>query len=95
VAALEGGVEALAVSSGQAALNYAILNLLEPGANIVSVPQLYGTTYTLFSHVLPSQGFGVRFAGSDQAPAMEKLIDARTKALAATTADRQSAIAAE
>src|SRR6266436_8117398 len=50
VAALEGGVEALAVSSGQAALNYAILNLLEPGANIVSVPQLYGTTHTLFAH---------------------------------------------
>src|SRR5882757_1873973 len=53
VAALENGVEALAVSSGQAALNYAILNLMEPGANIVSVPQLYGTTYTLFAHVLP------------------------------------------
>src|SRR3954453_5180656 len=52
VAALEGGVEALAVSTGQAALNYSILNLTNLGSNIVSVPQLYGTTYTLFSHVL-------------------------------------------
>src|ERR1700688_1801374 len=81
VAALEGGVDALAVSSGQAALNYAILNLIEPGANIVSVPQLYGTTHTLFAHVLPMQGFSVRFAESDQAAAMEKLIDHKTKAL--------------
>jgi O-acetylhomoserine (thiol)-lyase len=81
MAALEGGVEALAVSSGQAALNYAILNLLEAGANIVSVPQLYGTTHTLFAHVLAAQGFGVRFAQSDEPAAMEKLIDANTKAL--------------
>src|SRR5580704_16308871 len=81
VAALEGGVEALAVATGQAALNYAILNLLEPGANIVSVPQLYGTTHTLFAHVLPMQGFAVRFAESDQAAAMEKMIDRNTKAL--------------
>src|ERR1700734_4423824 len=54
VAALEGGVEALCVSSGQAALHYAVLNLTENGANIISVPQLYGTTHTLFSHLLPS-----------------------------------------
>src|SRR6202040_2999839 len=81
VAALEGGVEALAVSSGQAALNYAVANVMEPGANIVSVPQLYGTTHTLFAHVLPSQGFGVRFAESDQADAIEKLIDHKTKGL--------------
>jgi len=81
VAALEGGVEALAVASGQAALNYAVLNLMESGANIVSVPQLYGTTHTLFAHVLPMQGFAVRFADSDQPAAMEKLIDRQTKAL--------------
>src|ERR1022692_3511582 len=62
VAELEGGVGALAVSSGQAALNYAVLNLCAMGINIVSVPQFYGTTYTLFGHVLPSQGIGVRFA---------------------------------
>ena len=56
VAALENGVEALSVSSGQAALNYAVLNLTQLGCNLVSVPQLYGTTYTLFSHLLPSSG---------------------------------------
>src|ERR1700677_4136183 len=54
IAELEGGVEALCVSTGQAALNYAILNLADMGTNIASVPQLYGTTHTLFAHVLPS-----------------------------------------
>src|SRR6266699_3667785 len=53
VAALEGGLEALSVSSGQAALHFAMLNVAQAGANIVSVPQLYGTTHTLFAHVLP------------------------------------------
>ena len=48
--------------TGQAALNYAVLNLASMGSNIVSVPQLYGTTYTLFAHLLPSQGINVRFA---------------------------------
>jgi O-acetylhomoserine (thiol)-lyase len=81
VAALEGGVEALAVSTGQAALNYAALNLTELGSNIVSVPQLYGTTHTLFAHLLPSQGVSVRFAESDRPEAIEKLIDAKTKAV--------------
>jgi O-acetylhomoserine (thiol)-lyase len=81
VAELEGGVEALCVSSGQAALNYAVLNLTAMGTNIVSVPQLYGTTYTLFSHVLPSQGIHVRFAESDSAAAIEKLIDDKTRAI--------------
>src|SRR6516162_5816821 len=56
VAALEGGVEALCVSTGQAALNYALLNVTDLGCNIVSVPQLYGTTHTLFGHVFPRQG---------------------------------------
>jgi len=81
VAALEGGLEALCVSSGQAALNYAVLNLAGMGTNIVSVPQLYGTTYTLFGHVLPSQGITVRFAESDRAEAIEKLIDDNTRAI--------------
>ena len=81
VAALEGGLEALCVSSGQAALNYAVLNVTELGSNIVSVPQLYGTTYTLFAHVLPSQGVTVRFAESDQPDAIEKLIDDDTRAV--------------
>ena len=81
VAQLEGGLEALCVSSGQAALNYAALNLAELGSNIVSIPQLYGTTYTLFGHILPSQGINVRFAESDSADAIEKLIDEKTRAI--------------
>src|SRR5256714_9156463 len=81
VTALEGGVEALSVSSGQAALNYAALNVTELGSNIVSVPQLYGTTYTLFGHVLPSLGVSARFAESDHPDAIEKLIDDKTRAV--------------
>jgi O-acetylhomoserine (thiol)-lyase len=81
VAELEGGVEALCVSSGQAALNYATLNVTELGCNIVSVPQLYGTTHTLFAHLLPSQGVTVRFAASDAPDAIEQLIDNKTKAV--------------
>jgi len=81
VAALEGGVEALCVSSGQAALNYAALNVTDLGSNIVSVPQLYGTTHTLFAHVLPSQGVSVRFAATDKPDAIESLIDDKTKAV--------------
>jgi O-acetylhomoserine (thiol)-lyase len=81
VAALEGGLEALCVSSGQAAVNYAALNVSELGSNIVSVPQLYGTTHTLFAHVLPSQGITVRFAESDRPAAIEQLIDEKTRAV--------------
>ena len=81
VAALEGGHAALCVSSGQAALNYAVLNLTGMGSNIVSVPQLYGTTHTLFAHILPSQGVNVRFGESDQAEAIEKRIDKETRAI--------------
>jgi O-acetylhomoserine (thiol)-lyase len=81
VAELEGGLESLCVSTGQAALNYAVLNLAEMGSNIVSIPQLYGTTHTLFAHILPSQGIGVRFAESDRAEAIEKLIDEKTRAV--------------
>ena len=81
VAALEGGVDALSVSTGQAALNYAVLNVSQLGSNIVSVPQLYGTTHTLFAHILPGQGVTVRFAESDQPGAIEKLIDGKTAAV--------------
>ena len=81
VAALEGGLEALCVSSGQAALNYAVLNLTTMGNNIVAIPQLYGTTYTLFGHILPGQGVQVRFAESDKPDALERLIDDQTRAL--------------
>src|SRR5215468_9449675 len=52
MAALEGGVEALCVATGQAAVNYATLNLASMGSNLVSPPQLYGTTHTLFAHML-------------------------------------------
>jgi O-acetylhomoserine (thiol)-lyase len=79
VTALEGGLDALCVSSGQAAVNYAVLNLTSAGTNIVSVPQLYGTTHTLFTYVLPGQGVTVRFAESDQPAAIEKLIDENTR----------------
>ena len=81
VAALEQGIGALAVSAGSAAVNYAILNIASAGDNIVSVPQLYGGTYTLFAHMLPKQGIEVRFAESDSAEDLEKLIDAKTKAV--------------
>jgi O-acetylhomoserine (thiol)-lyase len=81
VTQLEGGVGSLAVSSGQTALYYAALNATEMGRNIVSVPQLYGTTYTLFAHILPKQGVQVRFAKSDRASDLEALIDADTRAL--------------
>ena len=81
VAALEGGVAAICLSSGQAAVSYAVQNLTELGSNIVSVPQLYGTTHTLFAHLLPAQGVTVRFAESDHPREIEKLIDEKTRAV--------------
>jgi O-acetylhomoserine (thiol)-lyase len=81
VAALEGGLEAMCVSSGQAAVNYAVLNVTELGCNIISVPQLYGTTHTLFAHILPGQGVTVRFAESDRPEAIARLIDDKTRAV--------------
>ena len=81
MAGLEHGIAGLALSAGSAAINYAILNLAEAGDNIVCVPQLYGGTYTLFAHMLPKQGIEVRFAASDQAEDLAKLIDAKTKAV--------------
>jgi O-acetylhomoserine (thiol)-lyase len=85
VAELEGGVGALAVSTGQAALHFAFINLADMGGNIVSVPQLYGTTYTLLSHILPRQGITTRFAESDKPDAIERLIDENTKAVFSET----------
>jgi O-acetylhomoserine (thiol)-lyase len=81
IAELEGGVGALCVSSGQAALHNAILSLADVGRNIVSVPQLYGTTHTLFSHVLPRMGVTVRFAASDGPDDIGPLIDDSTIAV--------------
>ena len=81
VAELEHGVGSLALSSGSAAVNYSILNLAEAGDNVVTVPQLYGGTYTLFAHMLPKQGIEVRFADGDSAADLERHIDSKTKAV--------------
>ena len=81
VAVMEGGVGALCVASGQAALHYAIATLADHGGNIVCAPQLYGTTHTLFSHVLPRQGITARFAQSDAPEDIAKLIDGETRAV--------------
>jgi O-acetylhomoserine (thiol)-lyase len=81
VCELEGGLGALSVSSGQTALYFAAMNALEMGRNLVSVPQLYGTTYTLFAHIFPKMGISVRFAKSDRAADLEALIDENTRAI--------------
>jgi O-acetylhomoserine (thiol)-lyase len=81
IAALEGGVGALAVSAGSAAIHYAIINIAQAGDNIVTVPQLYGGTYTLFAHMFPALGIDVRFAADDSVDALEALIDDNTKAV--------------
>ena len=81
VAMLEGGIDGLSCSSGQTALYYASLNVAEAGRNIISVPQLYGTTHTLFAHILPKLGVNVRFAKSDRPEDLEVLIDENTRAL--------------
>lgn len=81
MAALEGGIAGLVVSAGSAAINYAILTLAQAGDNIVSTPQLYGGTYTLFAHMLPSQGIEVRFAKDDKPESLAELIDKNTKAV--------------
>lgn len=81
LAALEGGIGALVVSAGAAAINYAILTLAQAGDNIVSTPQLYGGTYTLFAHMLPSLGIKVKFAKDDKPESLAALIDDQTKAV--------------
>jgi len=81
VAQLEGGIGALALSAGSAAIHYAVLNLASAGDNIVTTPQLYGGTYTLFAHMLPGLGIEVRFAEDDSPAAIDKLIDDKTKAV--------------
>lgn len=80
-AELDGGVAGLAVSSGSAAINYSVLTIAEQGSNVVSVPMLYGGTYTLFAHMLPKQGVEVRFAKDDSPESLEALIDDKTSAV--------------
>ncbi len=79
VAAMEGGVGALAVASGMAAITYAVQTLCEVGDNIVSTARLYGGTYNLFAHTLPRMGIEVRFAPHDNVAQMANLIDHKTK----------------
>jgi O-acetylhomoserine (thiol)-lyase len=81
VAELEGGIAALALASGQAAVTYSILTISEAGDNIASASTLYGGTYNLFAHTLPQYGIEVRFADYREPNAFEQLIDARTKAV--------------
>jgi len=80
-AALEAGIAGLGLSAGSAAVNYSILNIAEQGSNIVTVPMLYGGTYTLFRHMLPKQGIDVRFAASDSAEEMARHVDDKTVAV--------------
>jgi len=81
VAALEGAAGGLATASGQAALYYAFANVAQAGRNIVSTPQLYGTTHTLLHSVLPSQGVMGRFAKGDSAEALAACVDENTRAI--------------
>jgi len=81
LAAMEGGIGALAVASGMAAITYAIQCICETGTNIVSTSQLYGGTYNLFAHSLPKQGIDVRFVSADDFDGFEKSIDDNTRAI--------------
>lgn len=81
VAAIEGGIGALALASGQAAITYAIMTIAEAGDNIVSASTLYGGTYNLFAHTLPQYGIEARFADYRDPASFEKLIDGKTKAV--------------
>jgi O-acetylhomoserine (thiol)-lyase len=81
VAALEGGIGALALASGQAAITYSLLTIMEAGHNIVSSSTLYGGTYNLFAHTLPQYGIVTHFADHRDPGSFEKLIDARTRAI--------------
>ncbi|RUO21920.1 O-acetylhomoserine aminocarboxypropyltransferase/cysteine synthase family protein [Aliidiomarina haloalkalitolerans] len=81
LAAIEGGVGALAVASGMAAINYTIQTITAAGDNIVSISQLYGGTYNFFAHSLPQQGIDVRFADADDFAGIAALIDDKTKLL--------------
>ncbi|WP_341937468.1 O-acetylhomoserine aminocarboxypropyltransferase/cysteine synthase family protein [Marinimicrobium sp. C2-29] len=81
MAAMEGGIGALALASGMAAITYAIQCITDAGDNIVSTSQLYGGSYNLFAHSFPRQGIDVRMASFDDLEKMESLIDDKTKAM--------------
>ena len=81
LAAMEGGIAALCMASGMAAITATLQTLARAGDNIVSVSQLYGGSYNLFAHTFPQQGIEVRMASGDDVAALEALIDDNTKAL--------------
>ena len=81
LAEMEGGIAALCLASGMAAVTYSIQCLADVGCNIVSTSQLYGGTYNLFAHTFPRQGIEVRFAARDDYDAFEALIDDNTRAV--------------
>lgn len=81
LAAIEGGIGALVLSSGMAAIAYSLQAITQVGDNIVSTSQLYGGTYNLFAHTLPRQGVDVRMASFDDFTTLESLIDERTRAV--------------
>jgi O-acetylhomoserine (thiol)-lyase len=85
VAALEGGSGALAVSSGQAAITFSLLNITRPGDNIVSANNLYGGTYELFHYTFPKISRTVKFVDSQTLEAFKKAIDSHTRAIYAET----------
>ncbi len=90
VAEMEGGIGALAVASGMAAIEYAIETISEVGDNIVTTSKLYGGTYNFFAHSLPRRGIEVRFADHDDFEGLARLIDGRTKALFCETVGNPS-----
>ncbi|WP_313104558.1 O-acetylhomoserine aminocarboxypropyltransferase/cysteine synthase family protein [Brevundimonas sp.] len=81
LAALEGGIAALTLASGQAAITYAVLTIAEAGDNIIATSTLYGGTYNLFAHTLPQYGIEVRFIDADDVAAVAAHTDERTKAV--------------
>ena len=81
LAEMEGGVAALCLASGMAAVTYSIQCIADVGCNIVSTSQLYGGTYNLFAHTFPRQGIEVRFASHDDYAGLEALIDDNTRAV--------------
>lgn len=81
LAAMEGGIGALALASGMAAITYAIQCICNVGTNIVSTSQLYGGTYNLFAHTLPRQGIEVRMVSADDFEGFENAIDEHTRAI--------------
>ncbi|WP_158970808.1 O-acetylhomoserine aminocarboxypropyltransferase/cysteine synthase family protein [Paraglaciecola sp. L3A3] len=81
VAAMEGGIGALAVASGMAAITYALQCICDVGSNIVSTSQLYGGSYNLLAHTLPKQGIEARMVSADDLAGFENAIDDNTRAI--------------